>query len=64
VSRAPSGVVVERRFVDNRDAQASALSLLVNHTSKDKAARTSGGDYAEERIENAPQRIPSLPVSQ
>jgi hypothetical protein len=61
--RAPSKVVVERRFVDDRDAQASALSVLVNHTANDKVARTSGGDYAEEWIEYEPKCISNLPAS-
>jgi hypothetical protein len=63
MSRAPSKVVVERRFVDDRDAQASALRVLVNHTANDKAAGTSGGDYAEERIEYQPKRISNAPAS-
>lgn len=53
--------VVERRYAEDPQAQESALKLLISHT--DKAARISGGKDAEERIESAPQRIPSLPAS-
>ena len=59
----PREIIVERHYIVDRNAQASALKLLMNHTSKEKAAGANGGGYAEKEIKDASRRKLSLPAS-